>query len=176
MPTLNWIGKDAVLEHHQEVPFHLLLSLADLRCRVVPGVEIVFLGVVLVALPDNPWAVCAVVLAVGWGWMPVQRFSGGRTWPNALALPLLFYPPAWPVLLTGSGVRQGLVGRGDLLAAGSLALVFPWPALIPALIGLEVWQRWWVKHNHASFPALPGMVLGMVLYLCFERISNGVLA
>lgn len=24
MPTLNWIGKDAVLNHHKEVPFHLL--------------------------------------------------------------------------------------------------------------------------------------------------------
>jgi adenine-specific DNA-methyltransferase len=24
MPTLNWIGKEAVVEHHKEVPFHLL--------------------------------------------------------------------------------------------------------------------------------------------------------
>ena len=24
MLTLNWIGKDAVLNHHKEVPFHLL--------------------------------------------------------------------------------------------------------------------------------------------------------
>ena len=24
MPTLNWIGKSAVVEHHKEVPFHLL--------------------------------------------------------------------------------------------------------------------------------------------------------
>ena len=24
MPTLNWIAKDAVLNHHKEVPFHLL--------------------------------------------------------------------------------------------------------------------------------------------------------
>ncbi|CUQ51787.1 Uncharacterised protein [Parabacteroides distasonis] len=22
MPTLNWIGKDKVVTHHQEVPFH----------------------------------------------------------------------------------------------------------------------------------------------------------
>jgi site-specific DNA-methyltransferase (adenine-specific)/adenine-specific DNA-methyltransferase len=26
MPTLNWIGKDAVVNHHKEVPFHLLSS------------------------------------------------------------------------------------------------------------------------------------------------------
>ena len=24
MPTLNWIGKDAVINHHLEVPFRLL--------------------------------------------------------------------------------------------------------------------------------------------------------
>jgi len=24
MPTLNWIGKEAVVNHHQQVPFHLL--------------------------------------------------------------------------------------------------------------------------------------------------------
>ncbi len=142
----------------------LLLSLVDLRYRVVPGVEIVFLGAVLIASPANPWAVCAVVLAVGWGWVPVQPFSGGRTWPNALALPLMFYPPAWPVLLTGSGVRLGIVGRGDLLAAGSLALVFPWPALIFALIGLEIWRRWWVQRGSETMPALPGMAFGLLCY------------
>jgi hypothetical protein len=24
MPTLNWIGKDAVVNHYHQVPFHLL--------------------------------------------------------------------------------------------------------------------------------------------------------
>lgn len=30
MPTLNWIGKDAVINHHKEVPFRLLRCRADL--------------------------------------------------------------------------------------------------------------------------------------------------
>ncbi len=30
MPTLNWIGKSAVVEHHKEVPFHLLRSNSEL--------------------------------------------------------------------------------------------------------------------------------------------------
>lgn len=30
MPTLNWIGKDAVISHHKEVPFRLLKCRADL--------------------------------------------------------------------------------------------------------------------------------------------------
>jgi hypothetical protein len=30
MPTLDWIGKSAVVEHHKEVPFRLLKCLEDL--------------------------------------------------------------------------------------------------------------------------------------------------
>jgi len=30
MPTLNWVGKDAVLNHHREIPFHLLKENPDL--------------------------------------------------------------------------------------------------------------------------------------------------
>lgn len=32
MPTLNWIGKDAVVRHHKDVPYRLLEPLADLSC------------------------------------------------------------------------------------------------------------------------------------------------
>jgi site-specific DNA-methyltransferase (adenine-specific)/adenine-specific DNA-methyltransferase len=32
MPTLNWIGKDAVVRHHQDVPFRLLEPVAELSC------------------------------------------------------------------------------------------------------------------------------------------------
>lgn len=30
MPTLDWIGKDAVIDHHRRVPFHLLQDVPDL--------------------------------------------------------------------------------------------------------------------------------------------------
>ena len=32
MPTLNWIGKDAVVRHHKEVPFRLLEPVPELSC------------------------------------------------------------------------------------------------------------------------------------------------
>ncbi len=32
MPTLNWIGKDAVVKHHKDVPFRLLEPVAALSC------------------------------------------------------------------------------------------------------------------------------------------------
>ena len=33
MPTLDWIGKKAVVNHHNEVPFHLLKEVPDCRWR-----------------------------------------------------------------------------------------------------------------------------------------------
>lgn len=30
MPTLDWIGKKAVINHHNEIPFHLLKEAPDL--------------------------------------------------------------------------------------------------------------------------------------------------
>lgn len=32
MPTLNWIGKEAVLKHHKEIPFRLLEPVPELSC------------------------------------------------------------------------------------------------------------------------------------------------
>ena len=32
MPTLNWIGKDAVVKHHKDVPFRLLEPVQELSC------------------------------------------------------------------------------------------------------------------------------------------------
>jgi len=32
MPTLNWIGKEAVAKHHLDVPFHLLKDVPSLSC------------------------------------------------------------------------------------------------------------------------------------------------
>jgi adenine-specific DNA-methyltransferase len=35
MPTLNWIGKDAVVKHHKDVPYRLLEPVAELSCEKV---------------------------------------------------------------------------------------------------------------------------------------------
>ena len=32
MPSLNWIGKDAVVKHHQDVPHRLLEPVSALSC------------------------------------------------------------------------------------------------------------------------------------------------
>jgi len=36
MPTLNWIGKEAVVKHHKDVPYRLLEPVAELSCPPLP--------------------------------------------------------------------------------------------------------------------------------------------
>jgi hypothetical protein len=35
MPTLDWIGRKAVLNHHREVPYHLVLNVGRAACRLL---------------------------------------------------------------------------------------------------------------------------------------------
>ena len=50
MPTLNWIGKDAVVNHHLHVPFHLLKDVPDLACGQPGDGNLIVQGDNLVAL------------------------------------------------------------------------------------------------------------------------------
>jgi adenine-specific DNA-methyltransferase len=50
MPTLNWIGKQAVVNHHQEVPFHLLKDVPELSCGDIGSGNLIVQGDNLVAL------------------------------------------------------------------------------------------------------------------------------
>jgi DNA modification methylase len=50
MPTLNWIGKDAVVNHHLEVPFHLLKDVPELSCGDAGSGNLIVEGDNLVAL------------------------------------------------------------------------------------------------------------------------------
>ncbi|HRW99199.1 MAG TPA: site-specific DNA-methyltransferase, partial [Cyclobacteriaceae bacterium] len=50
MPTLNWIGKEAVVNHHQQVPFRLLRDVPDLSCGDPGEGNLIVQGDNLVAL------------------------------------------------------------------------------------------------------------------------------
>ncbi len=50
MPTLNWIGKEAVVNHHHHVPFHLLKDVPDLACGQPGDGNLIVQGDNLVAL------------------------------------------------------------------------------------------------------------------------------
>lgn len=50
MPTLNWIGKDAVIDHHLKVPFHLLRDVPELACGEPGNGNLIVEGDNLVAL------------------------------------------------------------------------------------------------------------------------------
>lgn len=44
MPTLNWIGKDAVEKHHKEVPFRLLEPVEELSCGDIDSGNLIVQG------------------------------------------------------------------------------------------------------------------------------------
>jgi len=50
MPTLNWIGKEAVVNHHQQVPFHLLKDVPTLACGQPGDGNLIVQGDNLIAL------------------------------------------------------------------------------------------------------------------------------
>jgi hypothetical protein len=139
-----------------------LFSYADLRYRLVPGIEIFLFGTILLTFPVAPIQTGIVLLACGWSIFPNR--SGW--W----ALPMLFYPPVWPVLLTGYGYRKGILGRADLLAICGLACLLPLPAVLLSLLGLELWRRFWVQRQNCPIPALPGMLFGLLVYVTARMI------
>ena len=134
-----------------------IFSYADLRYRLVPGIEVFLFGTILLTFPATPIQTGIVLLACLWGIF--RNLSG---W---FAIPLLFYPPVWPVLFTGYGYRKSIIGRADLLAISGLACLFPLPAVLLSLLGLELWRRLWIRRQQGNIPALPGLLLGLIVYL-----------
>ena len=134
-----------------------IFSYADLRYRLVPGIEVFLFGTILLTFPATPIQTGIVLLACIWSIF--RNLSG---W---FAIPLLFYPPVWPVLFTGYGYRKGIIGRADLLAISGLACLFPLPAVLLSLLGLELWRRLWIRRQQGNIPALPGLLLGLIVYL-----------
>lgn len=134
-----------------------LFSYADLRYRLVPGIEVFLFGTILLTFPATPIHTGIVLLACLWSIF--RNLSG---W---FAIPLLFYPPVWPVLFTGYGYRKGIIGRADLFAISGLVCLFPLPAVLLSLLGLELWRRLWIRRQQGNIPALPGLLLGLIVYL-----------
>jgi hypothetical protein len=134
-----------------------MFSLVDLRIRMVPLIE-AFLGIAaFLAFPDDPVHVTILVLAVLWGVF--------RRIPSLLLTPFLFYPPSWPLLLVGFGVRKRMIGQADLVALAMVGVLFPFPAMIMSLLGFEAWRRWWIRRgNYGLIPAVPGLFLGLSAY------------
>lgn len=50
MPTLNWIGKEAVIKHHKEVSFRLVAPVAELSCGEADSGNLIVQGDNLLAL------------------------------------------------------------------------------------------------------------------------------
>ena len=44
MPTLNWIGKEAVVKHHKNVPFRLLEPVPESACGAADSGNLIVQG------------------------------------------------------------------------------------------------------------------------------------
>lgn len=140
-----------------------MFSLLDLRMRVVPFIEVFFGLAAFVAFPNDRLHVTALILAVIWGVF--------RCIPSFCLLPFLFYPPSWPTLIIGFGVRKRMIGQADLYALALVGVLFPFPAMITSLLGFEVWRRWWISRGNCGLiPALPGLFLGLAAYNVVQLI------
>lgn len=137
----------------------LIFSFADLKYRVIPAIEVVFFGVVLLVVRDyDIWQVGIVVLSVLFGVFPRV--------PTILGMTLLFFPYAWPTLMFGYGVRKAIVGKADLYAVGIVSLLFPQDVAIAAVVGGYLSIRLWAKAwKQRPIPLIPGMSLGVLVGL-----------
>lgn len=146
-----------------------VFSIVDLRTRLVPFIEVFFGMAACIAFPEDQLHVSLLLLAVLWGLH--------RRIPARLMLPYLFYPPVWPVLLIGFGVRKQMVGRADLLALAIIGFLFPFSAVITSLLGFDVWRRWWIRRGNCGLiPALPGLFLGLATYSLFQLGVSHILS
>ena len=87
MPSLNWIGKEAVVNHHHAVPFHLLRDVPELSVGEPGAGNLIVQG-------DNLVALKALLLVRGGAWCPEGDTSWlmgsgglpGAGWPAAARL------------------------------------------------------------------------------------------
>jgi hypothetical protein len=137
----------------------LIFSIADLKYRVIPAIDVVFFGVVLLVVRDyDLWQVGSVVLSVLFGVFPRVH--------AALGMALLFVPFTWPTLLFGYGVRKAIVGKADLYALGIVSLLFTQDIAIAAVVGVYLSIKWWLRAGkQRPVPLMPGMSLGVVVGL-----------
>lgn len=163
MPSLNWIGKEAVVNHHREVPYHLL------RCDEKLSVGDPGSGPFIADNSDKDWSIlqylhdwCVrpigeVVQVLGGGTSsttePVYWESGVHPFctPNDMASLTdleLWYTERH---LTDTGLAK--VSSGQLPVVGPLHrhvvstlrqilhLAALWDALLPKLISGELWVK-----------------------------------
>ena len=66
MPTLNWIGKEAVVNHHKQVPYYFLKDVSGLACGEPGDDNLIVQGDNLVALkallPYYAWRVKCIYI------------------------------------------------------------------------------------------------------------------
>jgi hypothetical protein len=63
MPTLNWIGKEAVVKHHKDVPYRLVEPITELSCGEASSGNLIVQGDNLPALKMLGWTLHEELMA-----------------------------------------------------------------------------------------------------------------
>ena len=122
-----------------------LFSFADLRYRLVPGIEIFLFGTILLTLPVTPIQTAIILWLVPGDYSEI--FQAG-----SLCLFCFIHLPGRFCSLA-MGIARGLLGaliclQSAALPVSSLCLLFFFPCL-----GLEVWRRIWIRRQSRFDPS-----------------------
>jgi hypothetical protein len=115
MPTLDWIGKEAVVKHHKDVPFRLLEPVPELSCGPADTGNLIVQG-------DNLPALKALLPRyAGQVFDLLPKFAGPKVScdgisPAARALPLKRHSPERPTCVTSrAGGRRAAGYRVEMI-------------------------------------------------------------
>ena len=136
----------------------ILSALEDVRYLSAPQMYLYLalaLGAVYGLQRAHYALVFFVVLALLWAYRYIPGWS--------LVL-LVVYPPVWPLVILGAGMREAIVGDGDLLTAATVSFLSPWAAL-GSLVGLLLFWRLQKRRRALWYPAIPGVLMGALPFL-----------
>ena len=134
-----------------------VLSLRDIRSYVAPGAWLLGMGGLILGLYVNPFRTLIISALVLW-----VLLEGRPAW----LLLFLLHPVTFLLTPIAYGVLADQVGIGDLLVLVSIAALFPWFALLFAVLGMQLWMDWWkLAYRSGPVPLLPGIGFGFGLWL-----------
>lgn len=133
-------------------------ALSDLRWRTAPAASMFCLAGVLLGFSQDPKRVLVALLILLWG------LGLGTTWAAYL---FLLHPTSLLLIPWGYAVRTAQAGLPDLLILVGIGAALPWPVLLLAALGIEVWRHWWRWRYPSAkrMPMIPGVAFGYGVYL-----------
>lgn len=133
-------------------------ALSDLRWRSAPAAMLFCVAGVVLGFHQDPSRVVAALLLLLWG------LGLGSQWAAYL---FLLHPTTLLLMPWGYAARKAKIELDDLFVLAGLGTALSWPALLLAVLGVELWRNWWRWRwpTAERMPMVPGVALGCGVYL-----------